>query len=36
MRIVVFGASSGIGRELVLHARTGGHHAVIRRPFAIA
>ena len=28
MRIAVFGASSGIGRELVLQARTGGHHAV--------
>ena len=28
MRIVVFGASSGIGRELVLQARTGGHHAI--------
>ena len=28
MRIVDFGASSGIGRELVLQARTGGHHAV--------
>jgi hypothetical protein len=28
MRIVVFEASSGISRELVLQARTGGHHAV--------
>jgi putative NADH-flavin reductase len=28
MRIAVFGASSGIGRELVLQARTAGHHAV--------
>jgi len=28
MRIAVFGASSGIGRELVSQARTGGHHAV--------
>jgi NAD(P)-dependent dehydrogenase (short-subunit alcohol dehydrogenase family) len=28
MRIAIFGASSGIGRELVLQARTAGHHAV--------
>ena len=28
MRIVVFGAGSGIGRQLVLQARTAVHHAV--------
>jgi nucleoside-diphosphate-sugar epimerase len=28
MRIAVFGASSGIGRELAFQARTAGHHVV--------